>query len=304
MTAPQHETTGSAEQGLRSALTPVYGDREALLIADRVLEHITGLARLDRLTNKDRVLSQAQESQLATYRDRLLKSEPVQYVLDEAWFAGMKLYVDAHVLIPRPETEELVNWVVEDVRSSGKDVFGVKDKAADKTTELKILDVGTGSGCIALALKKIMPRAEVWGCDVSEEALVVARRNSSTLDIRVDFQGLDFRDGAQQKQLPTVDVVVSNPPYIPLSEHSEMHANVVAFEPHLALFVANEDPLEFYRVLATFGKHRLYEEGRMYVETHENLATAVAELFRQAGYRDIEIRKDMQGKDRMVRAAI
>ena len=172
---------------------------------------------------------------------------------------------------------------------------------ADKTTQLKILDVGTGSGCIALALKKTMPLAEVWGCDVSEEALNVARRNGSALDIRVDFQGLNFLDFAQQKHLPTVDIAVSNPPYIPFREKDGMEPNVVAHEPHTALFVPDNDALVFYKALAQFGKHRLYKNGRIYAEIHEDLGKAVVALFWQEGFTDVELRKDLQGKDRMVR---
>jgi release factor glutamine methyltransferase len=204
-------------------------------------------------------------------------------------------------LIPRPETEELVEWIIHDVKSSGKDVFKRRPMEADETTQLKILDVGSGSGCIALALKKAMPKAEVWGCDVSEEALNIARRNGSTLDIRVDFQGMNFLDPAQQKHLPAVDIVVSNPPYIPLSDKGGMNPNVVAHEPHTALFVPDEDALVFYKALAQFGKHRLHRNGSMYMEIHEDLGKDVVNIFRQEGHNDIELRKDIQGKDRMVR---
>jgi release factor glutamine methyltransferase len=175
------------------------------------------------------------------------------------------------------------------------------DNEADQTTQLKILDVGTGSGCIALALKKAMPKAEVWGCDVSEEALNVARRNGSSLDIRVDFQGLNFLDKAQQKLLPTVDIIVSNPPYVPLKDKAEMQPNVVEYEPHTALFVPDNDPLIFYRAISQFGKKRLYENGAIYLELHEELGNAVVSLFKENGYTYAELKKDMQGKNRMVK---
>ncbi len=221
--------------------------------------------------------------------------------MNKAWFYGMELFVDNAVLIPRPETEELVEWIVNDIKASGKDVFERRPTEADETTKLKILDVGSGSGCIALALKKAMPKAEVWGCDVSEKALNVARRNGSALDIRVDFQGVNFLDAAQQKSLPTVDVVVSNPPYIPFKDKEEMNPNVVAHEPHTALFVPDNDALVFYKALAQFGKHRLYKNGSIYMEIHEDLGKNVVDLFHQEGYSHIELRKDMQGKERMVR---
>jgi release factor glutamine methyltransferase len=146
-----------------------------------------------------------------------------------------------------------------------------------------------------------MPKAEVWGCDVSEEALNVARRNGSSLDIRVDFQGIDFLDVSQQKQLPTVDIIVSNPPYIPLCNKEQMHSNVVEYEPHTALFVPDNDPLVFYRALAQFGKHRLHENGSLYIEIHEDLGKDVINLFKQEGYTKVELRKDMQGKERMIK---
>lgn len=173
---------------------------------------------------------------------------------------------------------------------------------ADVTKQLKILDVGTGSGCIALALKKEMPKAELWGCDISEEALNVARRNGSALDIRVDFQGLNFLDEAQQKLLPTVDIIVSNPPYVPLKDKGQMHLNVVDHEPHTALFVPDNNALVFYKAIADFAKKRLYEGGSIYMEIHEGLGSEVARLFRQKDYANVELRKDMQGKERMVKA--
>jgi release factor glutamine methyltransferase len=213
----------------------------------------------------------------------------------------MKLQVNSSVLIPRPETEELVHWIIQDIKKSGKDVFERKHAEADVTNELKILDIGTGSGCIALALKKEMPKAEVWGCDISEEALNTARRNGSELDIRVDFQGIDILDNAQHRLLPTVDIIVSNPPYIPLQEKNSMPQNVVQSEPHLALFVPDEDSLIFYRAIAEFGKNRLYPQGNIYFEIHENIAERVMKLLNDMNYLTV-LKKDMQGKDRMIKA--
>jgi release factor glutamine methyltransferase len=221
--------------------------------------------------------------------------------MNKSWFYGMELYVDKAVLIPRPETEELVDWVVKDMKASGIDVFPKEATDADVTTQLKILDIGTGSGCIALALKKMLPKAEVWGCDTSEEALNVARRNGAALDIRVDFQGANFLDEAQQKFLPTVDIIVSNPPYIPLSDSTAMQQNVVGYEPHIALFVPNDDPLLFYKAIAHFARKRLYENGCIYLEIHEALGEGVISLFKAEGYQNVELRKDMQGKDRMLK---
>lgn len=290
-----------AEIELRQQLTGVYEEPEAANIASWVLEYLTGAPRIDRIAKKEESLSGEQVHHLTTIQQRLLQHEPVQYVLGESYFYGMKLFVDNNVLIPRPETEELVEWVISDVKAFGKDVFERRPFEADETTKLKVLDVGTGSGCIALALKKAMPKAEVWGCDISEGALNVARRNGSELDIRVDFQGLNFLDTAQQRQLPTVDIVVSNPPYIPLHNKEAMRPNVVAHEPHTALFVPDNDALVFYQALVQFGLHRLHPGGNIYCEIHEDLGNEVIQLFQKEGY-SVELRKDMQGKDRMVKA--
>jgi release factor glutamine methyltransferase len=194
-----------------------------------------------------------------------------------------------------------VHWIISDVQASGKDVFEKRQGGADKTSQLKILDIGTGSGCIALALKKNIPRAEVWGCDISDSALNVARRNGSSLDIRVDFQSVNILDPGQQKHLPSVDIVVSNPPYVPLRDKETMHANVVDHEPHTALFVPDDDALLFYKALVVFAGHRLHEGGKIYMEIHEGLGEEVVQLFKNAGFTSVILKKDMQGKDRMVR---
>lgn len=296
-------TIGAAEGWLATQLQPGYEPNEAAKMAAMVVAHLTGKPNNVRRQHRDVPLTDQQVQHLMDCTQRLLQHEPVQYVLNEAWFYDFKLYVDKSVLIPRPETEELVYWIIKDVQASGKAVFDRGATQADATTYLKILDVGTGSGCIALALKRKMPLAEVWGCDASEDALNIARRNGAELDIRVDFVGLNFLDKAQRRQLPTVDIIVSNPPYIPQSEVDSMQPNVVQHEPHAALFVPDEDPLVFYRALAEFGKDRLYPGGLLYVEIHERLGVPVSNLLEREGYR-VELKKDMQGKDRMVKAAL
>lgn len=293
----------AAERYIRNSLESIYPTNEAVIMADMLLEHFTSFSKGDRLMNKEADLTQEQEVAIHKGVERLLKHEPIQYILNKCWFYGMELFVDPSVLIPRPETEELVAWIINDVRSAGYNVFSRGTADADETDLLKILDVGTGSGCIALALKKAMPQAEVWGCDLSEEALNVARRNGSALDIRVDFQGLNFLDQLQQKQLPTVNILVSNPPYIPIRDKDLMNKNVVEHEPHTALFVPDEDPLIFYRALAKFASHRLHENGSIYMEIHEDLGNDVVRLFSDEGYNKIELRKDMQQKNRMVKVS-
>jgi release factor glutamine methyltransferase len=291
-----------AEKHSSLQLQQIYSEGEAAAIASMLLEHVTGNDRSARVKKRGTILSPEQMEKLQHGLQRLMQHEPVQYVTGKAWFMQMELFVDNSVLIPRPETEELVTWIIDDVKAAAKDFFERPPMQADKTTQLKILDVGTGSGCIALALKKMMPTAEVWGCDISDEALNVARRNGSTLDIRVDFQGMNFLDESQHALLPFVDVIVSNPPYIPVSNKESMMANVLNFEPHTALFVPHNDVLVFYRYLAMFGKQRLYANGSIYMEIHEDLSHEVIQLFESEGYQSVELKKDMQGKDRMVKA--
>ena len=289
-----------AARQVRTALKNNYDETEAASITALLLEHLTGYAPAARMAPQA-VLTPDQRRLLEAAIARLQQNEPIQYLMNKAWFYGLELYVDRGVLIPRPETEELVDWIVKDVRAEGKPVFERKPLHADRTTELKILDVGTGSGCIALALKKAMPLAEVWGCDLSEEALNVARRNGSALDIRVDFQPVDFLNPRQQKQLPAIDILVSNPPYIPHKDKAAMAPNVVQYEPPAALFVPDDDPLVFYKALAVFGRRHLHAHGRLYVEIQEEQGAAVVRLLEEEGYKSLVLKKDMQGKDRMVK---
>jgi len=290
-----------AESSIRESLSAIYGEGEAAAIARLLMEHLTGLDpnRLAMARNEE--LSEAALADLQTLLPRLLQQEPVQYVTGFAFFYGLKLVVNKAVLIPRQETEELVHWIIEDIRLLHPQLFDGSATKSDRTDLLKILDAGTGSGCIALALKHKVPGAEVWGCDLSDEALAVARRNGATLDIRVDFQQTDFLEAAQQKQLPSVDILVSNPPYIPLSGKAGMQDNVVNYEPHMALFVPDNDPLIFYRALIQFASHRLHRKGSIYAEIHEDLGSDAKKLFEEAGF-SVTLRRDMQGKDRMLKA--
>lgn len=292
-----------AEQHVTSELMEVYEAAEAANISRLALEHITGWESKEQLFRYNEALTDLQLQKLRELIGRLKDHEPIQYLMNKAWFYGLELFVDNGVLIPRPETEELVDWIVKDVKAAGLRVFEKKATEADLTTQLKIIDVATGSGCIALALKHTMPKAEVWGCDISDAALNVARRNGAQLNIRVDFQSVDFLDPLQQKHLPSVDIIVSNPPYVPKKDKDTMQPNVLRYEPHLALFVDDNDPLLFYKALLQFGTHRLHAGGCFYMEVHEDLAGQVSGLFEEAGYRT-QTRLDMQGKPRMVKAMV
>lgn len=279
-------TIDQAQQQLLFQLYHLYDNREAANIADWIMEHITSWKKIDRIVHKQVPLLPEKIALLDRYTHELLTHKPVQYVLHEAWFYGMALYVNEAVLIPRPETEELVEWVV--------------DSSTNKAPG--ILDIGTGSGCISIALKKKMPDAAVYACDVSKEALAVAARNTQTLQAAVQFIQLNFLEPAAWEKLPAVDIIVSNPPYVPQSNKAGMQPNVLQYEPHLALFVENDDPLLFYKAIAGFAALKLLPGGSIYAEIHEDLGQATKELFVAKGFANVELKKDMQGKDRMIRA--
>jgi len=287
-------TIGESRKEIVRHIHSIYDEVEGTNIAELLLEHITRLQRIERVVKKDQPLAAEQVQLLNAAIERLQNHEPVQYITNEAWFAGMKLYVDRSVLIPRPETEELVEWILKEFRMLRRSPFG-------QNVRCKILDVGTGSGCIAIALKKNLPAAEVWACDVSDEALNIARMNADALQAAIDFVPLDFLNKEQRKQLPQVDVIVSNPPYVPQKDKTEMRKNVVDFEPSAALFVPDNDPLIFYSAIADFGKGKLSSKGVIYVEIHEGLGAQIRKLFQEKGYGFIEIKKDLQGKDRMAK---
>lgn len=279
----------SAFTYITQAIASLYEPREAANIAHLVMEHITGLRKLDRIIYKDRTLEPAQQAQLEQAVEALREQQPVQYVTGTAWFYGMELRVNPQVLIPRPETEELVEWIVQDVRMRGAAV-------------MRILDIGTGSGCIPLAVKKELPVANVWGIDVSTGALETAKANATRQQLDVRFEQVNVLDEQATAALPVFDIIVSNPPYIKQSEHTVMQQQVLAYEPSLALFVPDEDALLFYRVIAELAKHKLAPGGSLYFEINEALGNEVVALLQTAGYQHVVLKQDIFGKDRMVRA--
>ena len=291
-----------AQKELAGVLEGRYGSREGALIADWVMEHLTGLRKLDRLVRKTEGLSAGALVSYERYKTELLAGRPVQYVLGESWFGGLKFFVDERVLIPRPETEELVDWVLAEAGEigAGAQGAGAMDATADRRPVL--LDVGTGSGCIAITLSRGLPDTTVYALDVSEGALTVARANSTALGARVEFRELNFLEEGSWAELPPVRWLVSNPPYIPAGERSTMAAHVVDAEPALALFVPDADALVFYRALGRFARQRLEADGALYAEIHEELGVGVREVLLQEGAREVVVRKDLQGKDRMIKA--
>lgn len=278
-------------------LCSIYTDREARYITDLVFEHITGFSRLDIITRSDTVLTMSQEKELSEKLLQLLDHKPIQYVLNKCVFYHLPFYVNEHVLIPRPETEELVEWIIENYRHK----TGLPTK--DNKTPLTILDAGTGSGCIAIALKKNISNSKVIAIDNSIKALAVAEQNAKNNDVAIEFKKTDLLSKNWFDGLPLLDVIVSNPPYIPWSEHTSMQRNVTAFEPSTALFVPDNDPLVFYRTLILCALQKLRPRGELFMEIHEHLGKAVMTLCDQMGLKH-ELRKDLSGRDRMVRAAL
>ena len=282
-------TIQEAQSRLLFALYHLYDNTEAANIADLVMEKLTGWRRIDRVINKTVPLTKPMVTDLERFIEELSSNKPVQYVLNECWFFGFPFYVDARVLIPRPETEELVDWVLSEERSRSHPV---------------ILDVGAGSGCISIALQKNRTDASVYGIDVSNAALEVAKTNAKRLNAPVRFEIADIFESDSFRQLPPPDILVSNPPYIPKTESREMHDNVTRFEPDMALFVPDEDPLKFYSAIGDYAKDVMKPGSVVYVELHESFAAGAADLFRSKGFTDVAVKKDMQGKDRMARAIL
>lgn len=281
-------TIQQAYQELSLQLSTLYEQSEAANIADWVIEYLTGKRKLDRITGKDIILNGQQRQQLGIITKKLMVHIPVQYVLNETWFAGMKFYVNEDVLIPRPETEELVEWIFTEVRNTKYEIR-------------KVLDIGTGSGCIPITLKKRIPELNVKAIDVSEGALNVAAKNAISIGVQVYFLRLDFLDENTWSNFGKFDIIVSNPPYIKLGEACTMNVNVLEHEPHLALFVPDEDALLFYKKIAGFAKDHLAENGMIFLEINEALGKDVTELFESKGYKTV-LKKDMQGKDRIIKA--
>lgn len=268
-------------------LESIYSTSEAAAISDWLIGHLTGTKKTDRVSLAKKELSEEQQSLFQAHLQRLLQNEPLQYVLNETWFCGLKFYVDKRVLIPRPETEELVEWIIAHCK------FPVD--------ELTIFDIGTGSGCIPISLKRRLGKAEVSACDISSDALEVANLNADNLGVKVNFNQINFLSEPERSKLGGFDIIVSNPPYIPENDRNEMDQNVLAYEPATALFVPDSDPMLFYKAIAEFGKTHLKNDGFIFTEIHKDMGIAVARLFELTGY-TVEVKKDMVGNDRMVKA--
>ena len=267
-------------------LKAIYTLNEATIITDWAFESIAGIQRFDVVKDPEKLVSAAICEQLDIALAALILHKPIQYVTGEAWFYNLKLQVNEHVLIPRPETEELVKLLID----------GVIKRSIPSPA---VLDIGTGSGCIAIAIKKNLLAAAVTAIDVSKEALYVAAINAATLETEIKFLKVDFLQESEWTNLQKFDMIISNPPYIPIKEKANLDKNVTDYEPHQALFVPDKTPLLFYEKIAAFGIKHLNPNGQIFMETHEELANETAELFKE-NYKTVAIIKDIFGKERMV----
>ena len=271
---------------LQQELHDIYPEAEIKSISYLILEKLSGLSRTQLIINKNTLFSDEQLQIVEIFIEKLKKHVPIQYILGETDFFGLSFIVNEAVLIPRPETEELVYWI---------------NNEHNKNAKLQILDIGTGSGCIAIALKQHFENATVTAFDISEEALEIAKKNAIKNNQSVIFEKIDIlaNNTFQNKW----DIIVSNPPYVLENEKKNMCANVLDYEPHLALFVSDNDPLLYYSHILFFAKKHLLPYGKLYFEINREYGQEIVNLLVNNGFTAIELRKDISGNDRMICAS-
>jgi release factor glutamine methyltransferase len=270
---------------IKKELETIYTLRECESIAFILIEYVLNYSKTQVQLNKTEKINQDQYNQILEYLSELKMNKPIQYVLGEAYFYDLVFNVNPFTLIPRPETEELVHAIISE----------------NTEHELSILDIGTGSGCIPICLAKFLKSAEVDSVDISNKAIETAKKNAELNQEQVNFYNRDFLQW-ENFEWKKYDIIVSNPPYVTEAEKEKMEKNVLNFEPHTALFVSNEDPLIFYRKIAEFAIIYLKEKGRLYFEINENLGNSMIELLLNKGFLDVQLRKDINGKDRILSA--
>ena len=270
---------------LSDALLLLYPSREAESIAYIVVEHVLNYSKFEYAGHKHQLFPENRKAKWDEIKSRLVLGEPIQYVVKEAHFYGLKYEVDSSVLIPRPETEELVDLILKE----------------NEIENISLIDLGTGSGCIPVSIKKNRDNWKVWALDISKEALLVAEKNASNNNVHISFIQEDILNPNLNVENQKFDIIVSNPPYVPVSDKIKMHKNVADFEPHIALFSPDEDPVKFYKAIAEFSNQHLKESGKVYVEIHEKYGNEVKKLF-ENGFRKVQIISDINSKPRIVKA--
>lgn len=274
-------------QYIEKELADLYPKSEIQGFIRIIFEHVCGFGYTGFLLHKYEEIKVVHRKEIEEIVERLKQFEPLQYILGETEFFGLKLKVKPGVLIPRPETEELVQWMTK----------------TPWPPNPKILDVGTGSGCIALALKKKLPDAKISAIDFSAEALKTATENAALNDLEVELIHFDILQWMTKTTWPLFDGIVSNPPYVRELEKAQMQPNVLQYEPETALFVPDNDPLIFYRQIGHFAQHYLKSGGKLFLEINENLGEETFRLLRRTGFKNIVMKKDIHGKNRMIKAA-
>ena len=272
-------------QEFYSRLQAIYPETEIAGMYGILLEDCMDISRVEAALRAHKTIPESELNQMHRVLDRLSKQEPIQYILGKTSFYGLSLNVSPATLIPRPETEELVSWILSDL-----------DK---KTTKIKGVDIGTGSGCIALALKNNLANAEITAVDVSKEALEIVRQNVKELGLPMEVLQLDILKNSLPKE--GLDFIVSNPPYVCETEKLEMRANVLDYEPDIALFVDDSNPLIFYDRILDVAKESVKEEGSVYFEINERFAEDIIKLAKEKGWKNNQVKKDIFGRDRMMR---
>jgi len=283
----------SLKKKFYSELKELYDESEIKALTKNALIYSLNISATDLLVKKNEQLSEKQIQKASKVLKRLKSYEPLHYIIGETEFLGLKFKVNKNVLIPRPETEELVEWILEEIT----------DEDLSRKKDLKILDIGTGSGCIAIALKKNLPAAKVTAIDISNGALKVAQDNAELNNVKINFREKDILKSVPDGLQDSFDLVVSNPPYISLHEKVQMHRNVTDHEPHIALFVEGKNPLLFYEHIAGLACGSLLKpRGRLYFEINESLSNEILELPGMKKFTDVMIKVDLSGKKRMIRA--
>ena len=273
-------------RNMRDVLVPKYGARETMAMSRIIFEHLKGWDPVDLLINENKPLSAFIVRQIRDVVARLMNDEPIQYIVGSAYFYGMNLKVGRGVLVPRPETEELVDMIV----------------TAHKGSDLRVLDVGAGSGCIAIALSRNLPFSQVTALDISDVAVKYIRENAEVLHARINVVEADIF--SYQPPAESLDIIVSNPPYIDESEKRDMDKNVLDYEPASALFVPDSDPLVFYRRIAEIGRDALVDNGSVYFEINPAHASDMVAMMEALGYVNVSVHLDIHGKKRFLSAAL
>ncbi len=269
----------------KQKLLNLYSENEADSLLFMLFFEFTYLRKSDVILNPDQTISESELLKIHFAVKDLLNNKPIQYILGKTEFYGLTFKVNTDVLIPRPETEELVERII---------------KENNTDNNLRILDIGTGSGCIAISLKKYLPAAEITAIDISAGALNIATKNAIENDVEITFRQIDFLDFFARDKLPDFDIIVSNPPYVRILEKEQIKKNVLDFEPDMALFVENDNPFIFYNAIAAFAKNHLQAKGKVYCEINQYLGEETADVFQKAGFKEIVLAEDINGNERIL----